>query len=154
MFQKLRRDDRKMDKVETIKLLKNENYGILSTINNDGYPYGVPLSFVYINNNIYFHSALDGNKIINITGNNKASFCIVGETNLVPEEFTVTYKSVIVFGKAVEVNDEEKEKALFEIIKKYSGQFIEKGKKYIEKDQDKTRVFKLEIEHISGKSRD
>ncbi|MGD9679131.1 MAG: pyridoxamine 5'-phosphate oxidase family protein [Vulcanibacillus sp.] len=154
MFQKLRREDRKMEDLETIKLLESGNFGVLSTINENGYPYGVPLSYVYLNKNIYFHSAMRGNKISNILINNKVSFCIVGESTPLPEEFSMSYKSVIVFGKADEVDGEEKKEALLGLVAKYSSQFIENGKKYIENDEHTTKVIKLNIEHICGKKRD
>jgi len=153
MFHKLRREDRKMDDLDTIKLLEIGDFGVLSTINKNGYPYGVPLSYVYLNNNIYFHSAMEGNKISNILFNNKVSFCVVGESTILAEKFSMSYKSVIVFGKVIEVNGEEKKDALTGLIAKYSSQFIEDGKKYIEKDEHKTKVIKLNIDHICGKAR-
>ncbi|URZ18577.1 pyridoxamine 5'-phosphate oxidase family protein [Clostridium felsineum] len=153
MFREMRRKDRELRNDDIIEILKNNEYGILSTISENGYPYGVPLSYIYMNDSIYFHSALDGHKLDNIKISDKVSFCVVGETSVVPDEFTTNYESVIILGKAKEIFDDEKTSVLLEILKKYSKEYIEKGKIYIEKAGQRTKVFKIDINHISGKKR-
>ncbi|MBC2581704.1 pyridoxamine 5'-phosphate oxidase family protein [Clostridium sp. DJ247] len=66
MFREMRRKDRELKNDEAIEILKNSEYGILSTVSQNGYPYGVPLSFIFSNNSIYFHSAIEGHKLDNI----------------------------------------------------------------------------------------
>lgn len=153
LFREMRRKDRELRNDAIIEILKNNEYGILSTISENGYPYGVPLSYIYMNDSIYFHSALDGHKLDNIKISDKVSFCVVGETSVVPDEFTTNYESVIIFGKAKEIFDDEKTSVLLEILKKYSKEYIEKGTIYIEKAGQRTKVFKININHISGKKR-
>lgn len=153
MFKEMRRKDRALENNEAIELLKNCEYGILSTIDKNGYPYGVPLSYVYVDNSIYFHSATEGNKLDNILTNDKVSFCVVGKTSILPDKFSTKYESVIVFGKTTEVIDDEKNEALLEILNKYSPGFIKQGKAYIQNAGAKTKVIKITIEHISGKAR-
>lgn len=153
MHKELRRQDRKTDFAETIELLKSCEYGVLSTVCEDGYAYGIPLCYVYMDNNIYFHCAIKGHKLDNIRNNNKVSFCIVGDTNPMPSKFTLKYKSVIVFGKAVEVYDTEKYKGLLAILDKYAVQHTAEGIKYIKNAIDKTRVIKICIKHMTGKAR-
>lgn len=153
MFQEMRRKDRELQDIEAIEILKNCNYGTLSTVNKDGYPYGVPVSYVYFNDAIYFHCAVEGSKLNNIADNNKVSFSVVGETCVLPSEFSTKYESVIIFGKATEVFDSEKNNVFMEIIDKYSPDFMAEGKKYVENAGGKTKVIKISIEHISGKAR-
>lgn len=153
MFREMRRKDRELKNDEIIKILQNNTYGILSTISENGYPYGIPISYIFFNNSIYFHSATKGHKIDNILNNAKVSFCVVGETCTLPDKFTTNYESVIVFGKAIEVLDNEKNSVLLEIVKKYSPDYIKEGKEYIEKANKATKVLKISIEHISGKAR-
>jgi len=153
MFKEIRRKDRKLENSEAEELLKRCDYGILSTLNQEGYPYGVPVNYVYLNNALYFHCALEGSKIKNISINSKVSFCVVGKTCVIPDEFTTNYESVVVFGVAGEVLGEEKYNALLEILNKYSKEYLETGKSYIRKMEDKTKVIKIEVEHISGKAR-
>ncbi|MFL0194155.1 pyridoxamine 5'-phosphate oxidase family protein [Clostridium sp. WILCCON 0269] len=153
MFKEIRRKDRELEIEESIELLKSCDYGILSTIGEDGYAYGVPLNYVYINNSIYFHSAEEGHKLDNLINNARVSFCVVGQTSILPDKFSTKYESVIIFGRANEVFDNEKNTALLEILNKYSPEYIEKGKEYIKNASVKTKVIKIGIEHISGKAR-
>ncbi|HRU42660.1 MAG TPA: pyridoxamine 5'-phosphate oxidase family protein, partial [Candidatus Diapherotrites archaeon] len=125
MFREMRRQDRKTDNEKAAAILAAGEYGILSTVGDNGYAYGVPLSYAYSKGSIYFHSATVGHKLDNIKHNDKVSFCVVGATEVIPEDFGTKYESVIVFGKASEIYDEEKQEALMTIIKKYSSDFIE-----------------------------
>ena len=151
MFKEMRRKDKSIEKEQALKLLESGQYGILSTVGENGYAYGVPLNYAYYEGSIYFHSALEGKKLDSISFNDRVSFCVVGNTMSIPDKFSYKYESVIVFGRAIEVNDKEKEDALVALIEKYSGEFMEKGMKYIKKDINKTKVIKVNIEHLTGK---
>lgn len=153
MIREMRRKDRELKNDEAIDILKNNTYGVLSTLSENGYPYGIPISYVFFNNSIYFHGAIKGHKLDNILNNDKVSFCVVGKTCVLPDKFSTKYESTIVFGRASEVFDDEKNIALLEILNKYSSDFIEQGKEYINKASNATRVMKISIEHISGKAK-
>ena len=134
-------------------MLANAEYGVLSTVDKDGQPYGVPLSYVYRNNCIYFHCALNGQKLDNIDYNAKVSFCVVGNTKVLPDKFATEYESAVAFGVASEVKEAEWHNALLWLLEKYCPDFIEEGKHYIEQKGKATKVFKIEIHRISGKAR-
>ncbi len=152
MFRKMRRCERLMTEENTFKLLEKEKYGILSTIGSDGYPYGVPLNYVYCDNAIYFHCAKnEGHKIENINNSKKISFTIVGKSDVNSEKFTTNYESVIIFGKISEIT-ENKEIYLEKLIDKFAPEFKEAGMKYINTGGHKAAVYKIDIEHITGKS--
>lgn len=153
MFREIRRQDRKLNDEYAVEILKKGEYGILSTISPNGYPYGVPLNYVYIDGNIYFHCAKEGHKLDNITKNDKVSFCVVGETSLIPESFSTRYESVVIFGQAVEVDSEEKERVLMDLLKKYAHEYMKEGKTFIKDVGKDTKVIKINIQHISGKGR-
>ncbi len=153
MFREMRRQDRKISDKEAIAILEEAQYGILSTTDSSGYAYGIPLSYAYTGGSIYFHSATEGQKLDNIGYNNKVSFCVVGKTTPLPQSFSVNYESVVVFGKSAEVFDDEKQAALEAVIAKYSPAFTEEGLKYIKNSSGRTRIFKIEIEHMTGKAR-
>jgi nitroimidazol reductase NimA-like FMN-containing flavoprotein (pyridoxamine 5'-phosphate oxidase superfamily) len=150
-MRKIRRKDKEIETDDAINLLIKCEYGVLSTSGSDGQPYGVPLSYVYKDNCIYFHSARIGHKIENIENNPKVSFCAIGDTNVLPSKFSTEYESVIVFGVASEVQGTERYNALLWLLEKYSNEFIEEGKSYIEQKDRATKVTKIEIKHISGK---
>lgn len=147
----MRRKDREIEADDAINLLIKCEYGFLSTIGNDGQPYGVPLNYVYKDNCIYFHSALVGHKIENIEQNPKVSFCAVGNTNVLPSKFGTEYESVVAFGVASEAQGTERYNALLWLLEKYSAEFIEEGKNYIEQKDKATKVIKIEIADITGK---
>jgi len=153
MFKEMRRKDRSIDNEQAVKLLENGQYGVLSTVGANGYAYGVPLNYAFHKGNIYFHCAVEGNKLDNIMYNNKVSFCVVGNTEPIPDKFSYRYESVIVFGRAEEVYDNEKEDALVALIQKYSSGFMEKGMEYIKNDRNEAKVIKISIDHLTGKAR-
>ena len=148
----MRRADRQITKNEAIEILRKGEFGILSmcTSNNEGY--GIPLNFAFVNNGIYFHCAVEGSKLDYLRNNNKVSFCVVGQTEVLPSRFGTIYESVIVFGHTTEIEGTEKYDALMHIVEKYSGDYIQEGKAYINKLYDKVRILKLSIESISGKA--
>ena len=150
-MREMRRKDKEMGREDAIKLLSECEYGVLSTVGNDGQPYGVPLNYAYKDNCIYFHCTLTGHKIDNIENNPKVSFCVVGDTKVLPSEFSTDFVSAVAFGVASEVQGTERYDAFILILEKFSPDFMEEGKKFIEKFHKATKVIKIEIQHISGK---
>ena len=128
MFREMRRKDRELETSEALELLTEVEYGILSTIGEDGYPYGVPVSYVYFNNIIAFHCATKGHKLENLEHDSKVSFTVVGDTRPLPEKFSTNYESVIAFGKAEEALEDEKKEILLEIIKSILPIFLMKAR--------------------------
>ncbi len=151
-MKELRRKDRAITEEESMALLNKAEYGVLSTVTENGKPYGVPLNFCVIDHRIYFHCAVEGQKIDNIKQNKSVSFCAVGNTEILPDKFGTKYESVIVSGEVEEVFDMNKQLALEGLLHKYSPEFIDKGIKYIESLKEKTRVFKITINKIAGKA--
>lgn len=152
-MKELRRKDRAIPQEEAIAILKKAEYGVLSTISENGKPYGVPLNFCIIDHCIYFHCAVEGQKINNIKQNKSVSFCAIGNTEILPDRFGTKYESVIVSGEVEEVFDMNKQIALEGLLHKYSPEFFDKGIKYIESLIEKTRVFKIAINKLTGKAR-
>ena len=62
--------------------------GVLSLLGEDGYPYGVPLSYVYRNGKLLFHCATKGHKLDALRREEKCSFCVIGQDEIVPERYT------------------------------------------------------------------
>lgn len=152
MFRAMRKEARKIREERAYQMLENGDYGVLSMTGEEGYAYGVPLSYVLVGETLYFHCAREGYKLENIAHNPRVSFCVVGKAQRIPEKFSMKYESVIAFGKIVAVEGEEKREALLALIQKYSADYLEKGREYIAKSGGQTAVLKLAIEHISGKA--
>lgn len=148
----MRRKEFAMTKDDAEELLKNGEFGVLSTADENGIPYGVPLNYAYDGKKIYFHCAPEvGRKLDNISVNSKVCFTVVGKVVRVPEKFSTRYESVIVGGTAAVAD--EKEYALALLIEKYSSEFTEAGAKYIERSAYKTAVYAITVSELCGKSR-
>jgi len=154
MKRPLRREDRRLDDAAAMALLERGEYGILSTSDEHNQPYGIPVNYVVLEDQIFFHCATEGQKLENITANRGVSFCVVGRTELIPEEFSTRYESVVVSGNADLVEDATlKNKALEALVAKYAPDHLASGKAYIEKLRAKTAVVRISIDHLAGKAR-
>ncbi len=151
MFRKMRRIEKQLEKATSEEILINNEYGTLSTIGDNGYPYNIPINYVYINDAIYIHSYKEGHKLDNIKYNPKVCFSIVDYSQVIPGNFETYYESAVVFGDAEQVCGHEKEKVLKSFIYKYSKDYLEEGIKYINALIDETAVIKINIKHITGK---
>jgi hypothetical protein len=149
MFRTLRRQDKKMDQSLTIDILKKANVGVLSTIGEDGYPYGIALNYIYYNHHIYFHCATKGHKLDNILFSDKVSFTVFDDVEVKGEQLTTFYRSVVVFGRAKVIDD--KEEILVALVKKYANMNESIIQKMIHKEIDLTSIVEIDIEHITGK---
>lgn len=153
MFRKMRRTKCAL-KIETAeKILREGSYGVLALTGDDGYSYAVPLNYALDDNKIYFHSAPTGHKIDAIQNNKKVSFCVVDKHDVISEEFTTYFSSVIAFGKIrIATDDAEKTHALELLADKYC---LNADKNLREKEISRINAVKiliLEIEHLSGKA--
>jgi hypothetical protein len=149
----MRRKDKALLKDDAVRLLQEGEYGVLSTVDGKGQPYGVPLNYVLRNDCLYFHCALEGHKLDNLLANSRVSFCVVGRTNVLPAEFSTEFESVIVFGEASVVQGNERYQALVGLLEKYSPEFLDEGRAYIEKFDNRTKVVRIEIDSITGKAK-
>lgn len=153
MFRRIKYQKRELPRVEAERILMEGKSGVLAVAGDEGYPYAVPMSYVYHNGDLYFHSALSGHKLDAIAREEKVSFCVVAQDSVVPEKFTTRYQSAIAFGRACIVTDsEEKRQALMALVEKYAPDHIESGRRYLEADFNQTAVVKVTMEHLTGKS--
>jgi len=154
-MREIRRKDRILEEEVACQLLQAGEYGFLAMVNKDGGGYGIPISYVYDGNgHIYFHGATEGHKIENLAADNKVSFTVVGKTEVIPQQFSTLYESVMVFGTThMDLDDEERTKALWLIVEKYSPEFKEVAEKYIKGSFGRTLMIRLDIEAITAKSK-
>ena len=152
MFQKMRRFKQELHRGEIERILQFNSSGVLALIDGNGYPYTVPLSFVYSNGIIYFHSAKTGHKIDAIKNCEKATFCIIDKDDVKPEKYTTFYKSIIAFGKVEIIEDAEEALAAIKTLgNKYYPDHDTELQKEIEKSKSAFLMIKYTIEHITGK---
>lgn len=152
MFREMRRSRQALSRETCEQILKENTSGVLAVSGNDGYPYAVPLSYVYEDGVIYFHGAPAGHKIDAIAADGKVSFCVVSQDEIHPEKYTAYYRSVIAFGKAQVITDEdEKWKALLLIAGKYAPLQAADHREAIGSHFKHACIIRLSVEHMSGK---
>ena len=149
----VRRTDRQIPEAEALVVLRAGEYGVLSTVSAQGRPYGVPVNYCVLDDGIYFHCALEGAKLDNIEHVPEVSFCVVGATEVLPSKFGTKYESCVIEGRASEVFDDQKQRALEGLVDKYSQGFEAQGRRYIDGLRDQTRVFRIAVLSVSGKAR-
>ena len=121
MARTMRRFRQELSAKESELILRNGKYCVMAVSGDDYYPYAVPVNYVYDGTAIFIHSAAQGHKIDSLKRNPKCSLCIVDKDDVIPEEFTSYFRSVIVFGKAHLVEStKEKIAALRLLSDKYS----------------------------------
>lgn len=152
MFRKMRRNPMQLlCEDQSIAILKKATSGVLAVYDGE-YPYGVPLSYTMVGDKLYFHSANKGHKLDAITTNKKASFTVIDADEIVPEELTTYFRSVIVFGETRVLDSvEEKKEALMLLADKYSKGFEEKAEAEADELMKAVTIIEFQIEHISGK---
>lgn len=117
----MRRFKQQLSAEETESILRNGKYCVMAVSGDDDYPYALPINYIYDGTSIFIHSAAQGHKTDALKRNPKCSLCIVDKDDVIPEEFTSYFRSVIAFGTAhfVESTD-EKIAALRLLTEKYS----------------------------------
>lgn len=152
MFREMRRNRQLLPEEESIAILENGTSGVLALSGDSGYPYAVPMSYVYNDRKLYFHSALNGHKIDAIRRNGLASFCVIAQDVVMPAEFTTRFRSVIAFGR-IRIIDEpvEKRRTAELLAAKYDPDNLGNLDREMEKGFDRMCMIELEIEHLTGK---
>ena len=153
MFRDLRRKRQALSPQACADVLARGTSGVLAVAGDGGYPYAVPLSFLYDGGKLYFHCARAGHKLDAIRRNPKASFCVIDQDQVVPEAYTTYFCSVIVFGVMEILDGEEKRAAIEKLALKYAPHDpAENRAAAIDRAWDALCMLKLTPQHISGKA--
>ena len=151
MFREMRRKGQILPLEKSIEILKSSTSGVMALLGDDGYPYSVPMSYVYDGEKIYFHSAPEGHKVDAVRREAKASFCVVAEDNVMPEKYTTAYRSVIAFGKIHIIEDPAEKRAAIEKLGKKYAPAHSGLKAEIDSFFNHFCMMCFEPEHITGK---
>ena len=131
MFREMRRKKQKLTEKQCLAILRRAKTATLALHGDDGYPYSVPVNFVYEDGKIYFHGAKEGHKIDAIKNNPKVSMSIIDQEDVIEEELTTYFRSVILFGKArILQEDDEIYHAIETLGLKYNEDEVAVEKKY------------------------
>ena len=148
----MRRHRQQLSREECERILGRCTSGVLAVAGDGGYPYAVPLSYVYAEGAIIFHSAMQGHKVDAIRRDSRCSFCVIEQDDIKPAEFTTYFRSVIAFGRiSMLENTDEKVQALRLLGRRYSPGDESGLQHEIDKSLDHVLLLRLDIDHLSGK---
>lgn len=153
MFREMRRKRQMLSQADAEALLLAGTSGVLAVSGDEGYPYAVPLSYVYHGGKLYFHCAKSGHKLDAIARNPKASFCVIGQDQVVPAEYTTYFRSVIAFGTVRVLEDEGEVRRAIQVL---SGRYApletaEHRDAVIDKEYSGLCMLEMTVEHMTGK---
>lgn len=153
MFRAIRRKKNEIDIDAAKALLLSSRRGVLAVNGDDGYPYAIPINYVYDADagKIYFHGAKAGHKVDSLRACDKVCFTVYGNETVKEEAWAPFMQSVVVFGRCRLVEPGERAIALLKklAMKYYPDEQL--ADKEIARAGKAAQMFEIEIEHLSGK---
>ena len=153
MFRTMRRKQKQITESETKHLLRTERRGVLAVNGDDGYPYAIPVNYIYDEEQekIFFHGAKAGHKIDALKKNDKVCFTVYGNERLEEGDWAPYLQSAVVFGRCHLPEDKDLTEAkVCEVARKYYP-----NEEEIQAEMDKSgkavQLYEITIEHMSGK---
>ena len=151
-FREMRRKRQQLTNADSIAVLQKATSGTLALLGDNDYPYAVPISYVYDNGKLYFHSAMAGHKVDAIRRCNKASFCVIEQDNVRPEKYTTYFRSVIAFGRIEIVEDEAEKRTIMHLMgNRFNPNHDDALQKELESGLAHMLAIRMDIEHLTGK---
>lgn len=153
IFREMRRRRQALPPEACADILNRGTSGVLALSGDEGYPYAVPISYVYDGDKLYFHCAKAGHKLDAVRREPKVSFCVIDQDRVVPEEYTSYFRSVIAFGTIRIMEDEQKKCAAIEkLAVKYAPEdSVSRRQEVIHREWAPLCMLEMTIEHLTGK---
>ena len=151
MFRKMRRFKQQQSEEVCVELLKSQPRGVLAVHGEDGYPYALPIDYIYLDGKIYFHCAREGHKIDALKADNRVSFCVYDEGYRREGEWSLNITSVVIFGRIRFITEsDEAERTVRALGMKFSPteEYVEEE---IRRDLARVQMLELTIDHMTGK---
>lgn len=150
MFREMRRKKQELSARETEEILERGTSGVLAVLGDDGYPYAVPVNYLYRGGKILFHGAGAGHKFDAMRRCDRVSFCVIGRDRVIPEKVTDDYRSAVAFGRVRILEDpDEKLRAARALGLKYAPADA------VQADLDRSFrnvvMYEIAVEHLTGK---
>ena len=153
MFREMRRKKNEISIDMAKQLLASSRRGVLAMNGDDGYPYAIPVNYLYDDKaqRIYFHGAKTGHKVDALRACDKVCFTVYGNETVRTESWAPFMQSVVVFGRChlMDAGSEATQRLKQFAMKYYpSEQLVDEEIAHAGKA---VQVFEIEIEHMSGK---
>ena len=151
MFREMRRKLQQLPQEECERIMREGKTAVLALAGDDGYPYAVPVNYVYDSGKIYFHCAKTGHKLDALRRCEKVSMCVVDRDDVAPERLATDYMSVIVFGRARILEDDEKIYRAVEVFGLKYNPDREAVQREIRREWDALCCVEITVDHMTGK---
>lgn len=153
MFRAVRKKKNEISQDEAKNLLRSSRRGVLSVNGDEGYPYAIPINYLYDeeNNKIIFHGARAGHKVDSIKKNDKICFTVFGNETFIEENWAPYLQSVVVFGRCHLVENRDD---IISLVKKFALKYYpneDMVNEEIANSGKGVQMFEIKIEHLSGK---
>ena len=150
----MRRKDREQDKAFALAVIDRCEYGVAAISTGEETPYCIPLSLVRVEDELYFHCALEGRKIDLLRKNPRVCVSFVGGNEAAEDDFTTYFQSAVAVGTAYEVTEAEaKIRALRALCEKLTPRHMAAFDEAIARSLDRTGVWGIHMEQATGKEK-
>lgn len=153
MFREMRRKKRQINQEAAEALLEQGRRGILAVIGDNGYPYAIPVNYLFDRETqkIYFHGSRAGHKADALKACDKVCFTVYGNETVRETSWAPFVQSTVVFGRCHFLEAGEHTTALLKhlAMKYYPSEQLADAE--IAQSGKAVQVFEIEIEHLSGK---
>lgn len=153
MFRPMRRKKRELPEEAAAALLRNARRGVLAVNGDEGYPYAIPINFLYDEQSrtIYFHGARVGHKADAIRKCDKVCFTVYGNETVKEEAWAPFVQSAVAFGRCrMPEAGEDSLKILKRLAMKYypEERFADEE---IARAGAAVQLYAIQVEHLTGK---
>ena len=152
-FRSSRRKKREISVDMAEKLLITERRGVFAVNGDGGYPYAIPINYVYdkANQKIYFHGAKIGHKVDSLKNSDKVCFTVYGNEAIKEEEWAPFVQSVVIFGRCSLIGEAENAEAKLRLLAEKYYPDEDSINEEIGKYGKAVQMYEITIEHMSGK---
>jgi len=153
----MRRSDREQTRDSALAVIDRCTHGVAAFSTGEETPYCLPLSFVRVEDCLYFHCAREGLKIDLLRACPRVCVTFVGEDTpafVAPSSYTTYFQSAVVTGTANEVTDpQEKINALRALCQKLTPDHMEGFQRAVDQSLAVTAVWRIRMDQITGKAK-
>lgn len=160
LMKPMRRSKQQLNEAACREILTRSRECVLALAGSDatdGFPYAVPVNYAVREDSdgtlhLLIHCAPVGAKLDAIAADPRVSVCVISQGDVVPEEFTTHFKSVVAFGRARLVEDgEARHAALRALAAKYCPGLPEESTEAEIARFPRTAIIDVTLEHVTGK---
>lgn len=155
----MRRFDRQRDLAFSQTVMDRCSHGVMAISTGEATPYCLPLSFVRMEDKLYFHCASEGRKVDLLRQNPRVCITFVGRDQPAfeaPDSYTTYFQSALVTGTAVKVADEgEKAAALRALCQKLTPEHMDGPafQRAVSRSLSATAVWRIDVDQVTGKEK-